>query len=85
MAAHYKIFVLTGQSNSLGTTGGGEDDTIVYFDNRDLTDHLYDQLHFDKEAKLMVGERFARAYLEAFGPSSPASAWGAASLSGKKY
>jgi len=61
------------------------DDTMVYFENRDLQDHLYDQLHFDKEAKLMVGERFVRAYLEAFGPSPPASAWGAASLSGKKY
>jgi hypothetical protein len=37
-------------------------DTMVYFDNRDLKGHLYDQLHFDKAAKLMVGERFARAY-----------------------
>lgn len=45
------------------------DDTIVYFDNRDLTDHLCDQLHFDKVGKLLVGERFARAYLEFVSPT----------------
>ena len=32
---------------------------ISYFSNLDLQDHLYDLLHFDKPAKLIVGKRYA--------------------------
>lgn len=43
------------------------DDAMVYFENRDFKDHLYDQLHIDKEAKLIVGKRFADAYWRSVG------------------
>ncbi|MFT5123294.1 MAG: lysophospholipase L1-like esterase [Kiritimatiellia bacterium] len=38
--------------------------TITYFDNTDLQNRLYDGLHFDKLAKLRLGERFADAVLD---------------------
>ncbi len=34
-ATHYKLFVLTGQSNSLGVTNGGEADSSIGFDPAD--------------------------------------------------
>jgi hypothetical protein len=40
---------------------------MAYFDNRDLRDQLYDGLHFSKAAKLVVGQRFAKAYREKLG------------------
>ncbi len=36
---------------------------VSYFDTTDLRDHLYDDLHFDKAAKIIVGQRFADALL----------------------
>lgn len=39
------------------------DPSVSYFDNADLRKHLYDGLHFDKAAKLIVGKRFADQYL----------------------
>jgi Carbohydrate esterase, sialic acid-specific acetylesterase len=39
------------------------DPTIDYFSNLDLQGHLYDQVHFDKRAKLTVGRRFAGPFL----------------------
>lgn len=39
--------------------------TISYFENLDLQGSLYDNLHFDKAAKLTIGKRFARAFFEA--------------------
>ena len=41
------------------------DDSISYFENLDLQGQLYDNLHFDKEAKLTIGKRFAGGFLEA--------------------
>ncbi|MDB4466363.1 sialate O-acetylesterase [Akkermansiaceae bacterium] len=38
---------------------------IDYFENLDLQGQLYDSLHFDRAAKLMVGKRFAKAFFEA--------------------
>lgn len=38
---------------------------ISYFSNLDLAKHLYDRLHFDKTAKLTIGERFAESALKA--------------------
>jgi hypothetical protein len=43
------------------------DDRVDYFTNLDLVDALYDGLHFDKEAKLDIGRRFAERYLQAEG------------------
>lgn len=43
------------------------DPTIDYFTNLDLVDSLYDNLHFDKPAKLEIGRRFAAAFLQAEG------------------
>lgn len=43
------------------------DDRIEYFTNLDLVDALYDGLHFDKEAKLEIGRRFAERVLQAEG------------------
>ena len=34
-----------------------------YFSNTDLASALYDKLHFNKVAKLLIGERFFKAYL----------------------
>ena len=42
---------------------------IAYFDNTDLQPGLYDRLHFNKPAKLIVGRRFAEAYLRL--PTAP--------------
>ena len=39
------------------------DPAIAYFDNTDLHPGLYDRLHFNKAAKLIVGRRFANAWL----------------------
>ncbi len=36
---------------------------IEYFSNLDLQGGLYDNLHFDKPSKLIVGERYANAFL----------------------
>jgi len=41
------------------------DSTIDYFETVDLRDRLYDNLHFDKAAKLEVGRRYAHAFLDA--------------------
>lgn len=38
--------------------------TFSFFATTDLRQHLPDQLHFDKMAKLIVGERFAEAWLK---------------------
>lgn len=38
-----------------------KNEDIAYFTNMDLTKHLYDKLHFDTEAKLEIGKRFALA------------------------
>ncbi len=40
-----------------------ENADFEYFSNLDLRGQLYDSLHFDKVAKLTVGERFARTFL----------------------
>jgi lysophospholipase L1-like esterase len=40
------------------------DPTIDYFSNLDLQPNLYDGLHFDKKAKLIVGQRYAQAFLD---------------------
>lgn len=55
-----KLFVLTGQSNSLGTA----DPAFRYIDTMDLQSQRYDHLHFSKPAKLELGRRMARAWLE---------------------
>ena len=39
------------------------DPTFRYVDTLDLAPHLYDQLHFDKTAKLEIGRRLADAWL----------------------
>jgi len=44
------------------------DGTVSFFATTDLRQHLPDRLHFNKPAKLAVGERFAEAWLK---PSSP--------------
>jgi hypothetical protein len=41
------------------------DAMISYFENLDLQGNLYDNLHFDKPAKLTIGKRFADAFFEA--------------------
>jgi len=41
------------------------DSAVSYFENLDLQGQLYDNLHFDKEAKLMIGKRYAQAFFEA--------------------
>ena len=41
------------------------DATIGYFENLDLQGQLYDNLHFDKDAKLTIGKRFAGSFLKA--------------------
>ncbi len=38
--------------------------TAAYFDTTDLRAGLYDDLHYDRPSKIMVGERFAKAVLE---------------------
>jgi hypothetical protein len=40
------------------------DATMSYFENVDLQGSLYDNLHFDKAAKLVVGKRFANAFMK---------------------
>lgn len=40
------------------------DATVRYFDTVDLRSQLYDNLHFDRAAKLTVGERYAQAFLD---------------------
>ena len=42
------------------------DHSFVYVDNADLSTQLYDQLHFNKRAKLEIGRRMARAWLDSF-------------------
>lgn len=39
------------------------DPTIDYFDTTDLRPLLYDGLHFNREAKMIVGARYAEAFL----------------------
>lgn len=39
--------------------------TMSYFENLDLQGNLYDNLHFDKAAKLTVGKRFANEFFKA--------------------
>ena len=41
----------------------GRNESIEYVDNSDLASHLYDRTHFDRPAKLTVGERLARKWL----------------------
>lgn len=43
------------------------DPTIDYFTNLDLAGSLYDSLHFNKPAKLEIGRRYARRFLQATG------------------
>lgn len=43
------------------------DPTIDYFTNIDLAGSLYDGLHFNKPAKLEIGRRYARRFLQAAG------------------
>lgn len=38
---------------------------IDFFSTSDLRDHLYDNLHFDRDAKLEIGRRFASAFFQA--------------------
>lgn len=38
--------------------------TVSFFATTDLRQHLPDQLHFNKPAKLVIGERFAEAWLK---------------------
>ncbi len=38
-------------------------DDFAYFSNLDLRSSLYDSLHFDRDAKLVIGERFGRTIL----------------------
>ncbi len=45
-----------------------ENGRFSYFATTDLRQHLPDQLHFNKTAKLVVGERFAYAWLNRSGP-----------------
>ncbi|MFA5206550.1 MAG: hypothetical protein WC708_19295 [Lentisphaeria bacterium] len=91
-----KVFVLTGQSNSLGTSGDPHEADITpgqavgdaqipffwanrstrtgdgpavdpafrYVDTLDLRPQLYDGLHFNKPAKLELGRRLAKAWLD---------------------
>ncbi len=40
-----------------------QQDSIGYFDNQDLQNQLYDRLHFDRAAKLTVGQRFASEFI----------------------
>lgn len=40
------------------------DESISYFENLDLQPHLYDNLHFDKQAKQEIGRRYAREFYE---------------------
>lgn len=40
------------------------DESISYFDNLDLQDRLYDNLHFDKEAKREIGRRYAKEFFD---------------------
>lgn len=44
---------------------GAADPAIDTFSTLDLQSQLYDSLHFDKAAKLTVGQRYARAFLDA--------------------
>ena len=48
---------------------------VSYFDTTDLRASLYDDLHFDRPAKIVVGERFARAVLEKGVVKSDQFAW----------
>ena len=41
----------------------GSSPSVEYFSNLDLRNSLYDGLHFDRDAKLVIGERFARTFL----------------------
>ena len=41
------------------------DARMSYFENLDLQGQLYDNLHFDKAAKLTIGKRYAQAFFEA--------------------
>ncbi|MGC6458139.1 MAG: sialate O-acetylesterase [Akkermansiaceae bacterium] len=41
-----------------------EEASISYFENLDLQDRLYDNLHFDKEAKKEIGRRYAKEFYE---------------------
>lgn len=43
------------------------DATIDYFTNLDLADSLYDGLHFNMQAKLEIGRRYARRFRQAAG------------------
>ncbi|MBT4816684.1 MAG: hypothetical protein HN742_12930 [Lentisphaerae bacterium] len=51
-------------------TLAANDPSISYFDNTDLQAGLYDRLHFNKPAKLIIGRRFAHAYLRLAHPES---------------
>ena len=41
------------------------DPTISYFSNLDLQSALYDNLHFDKASKVIVGKRYASSFFDA--------------------
>lgn len=45
-----------------------------FFSNTDLRDRLPDQLHFNKAAKLIIGERFAEAWLRTINQPQPKEA-----------
>jgi hypothetical protein len=47
------------------------DPTFRYVDTIDLRPHLYDQLHFNKTAKLELGRRLADVWLDAAIPIPP--------------
>ncbi|MBN1912205.1 MAG: hypothetical protein JW818_20965 [Pirellulales bacterium] len=51
--------VVRSQQSDLGATSP----IVDYFSNLDLAGGLYDGLHFDKPSKLIVGERYAEAFL----------------------
>ncbi len=46
------------------------DPLMTYFSNLDLQGQLYDGLHFDRQAKLELGRRFAQAWQDLGGPSA---------------
>ncbi|MFT5131430.1 MAG: hypothetical protein ACI8W8_005066, partial [Rhodothermales bacterium] len=53
----------TVRSKQTGLAAG--DARISYVDNSDLRSQLYDRLHFDKAAKILVGQRIAAAFVRA--------------------
>lgn len=53
LCTHYKLFILTGQSNSLGTTNGGEADPSIGSDPSDQ--HVIFSWHNVKDASTSIG------------------------------